>query len=193
MPGPGSRGSQMDASARNGLTRRSFLRTAGAGAATFSLAAFLAACGGDGEGGSESGGLQGASGFDWASQKQTGEVTMANWPYYIDQKRVNGQVTHPTLDGFTKATGIDVEYLEQITSYEEFHAKIIPLLQNDQPTGYDVIVTGFPKWFPLLISRGDLIELDHALPPTFDAHVAPKDTDVPYDPATATGSRSSPG
>jgi spermidine/putrescine transport system substrate-binding protein len=177
----------MDASARNGLTRRSFLRTAGAGAATFSLAAFLAACGGDGESGSESGDLQGASGFDWASQKQTGDVTMVNWPYYIDQKRVNGEVTHPTLDGFTDATGIDVEYLEQITSYEEFHAKIIPLLQNDQPTGYDVIVTGFPKWFPLLISRGDLIELDHALLPNFDAHVAPKYTDVSYDPGNRYG------
>jgi spermidine/putrescine transport system substrate-binding protein len=171
----------MDASARNGLTRRSFLRTAGAGAATFSLAAFLAACGGDAEPDGPGGGPQGSSGFDWASQNKTGEVTMANWPYYIDQKRVNGQVTHPTLDAFTDATDIQVEYLEQINSYEEFHAKILPLLQAGQATGYDVIVTGFPKWFPLLISRGGLIELDHTLLPNFDAHVAPKYKDVSYD------------
>jgi spermidine/putrescine transport system substrate-binding protein len=169
----------MDASARNRLTRRSFLRTAGAGAATFSLAAFLAACGGDSGGGS--GGTQGGTGFDWSAQKQAGEVTMVNWPYYIDKKNVNGETTHPTLDAFTKATGIDVSYLEQIQSYEEFHAKILPLLQAGQATGYDVIVTGFPKWFPLLISRGDLIELDHSLLPNFKAHVAPKYKDVSYD------------
>jgi spermidine/putrescine transport system substrate-binding protein len=177
----------MDASARNRLTRRSFLRTAGAGAATFSLAAFLAACRGEEDAGGASGGPQGSSGFDWSSQEQAGEVTMANWPYYIDQKRVNGEVTHPTLDGFTKATGIDVDYLEQIQSYEEFHAKILPLLQAGQSTGYDVIVTGFPKWFPLLISRGDLIELDHSLLPNFDAHVAPKYQNVSYDPGNRFG------
>lgn len=167
------------------LSRRSFLRTAGGGVAALSLASFLAACSDDsgGPGGSTASG----SGFDWSSQQETGEVTMVNWPLYIDKETVNGEPTHPTLDAFTEETGIDVSYLEQINSYEEFHAKILPLLANDQSTGYDVIVTGFPKWFPLLIARGDLIELDPSLLPNFEANVAPKYQEVSYDPGNRYG------
>jgi spermidine/putrescine transport system substrate-binding protein len=178
---------------RRTFSRRSFLRTAGGGVAVFSLAAFLQACSNGEGGGSGTAGRTGAqpsggSGFDWSAQQRAGEVTMVNWPLYIDQEKdANGNVTHPTLDAFTKATGIDVTYLEQIESYEEFHAKILPLLAKDQPTGYDVIVTGFPKWFPLLIARGDLIELDHSLLPNFEANVAPKYRDVSYDPGNRFG------
>ena len=171
------------------FSRRSFLRGAGTGVAAVSLAAFLAACGDDGNGGSGTTGSQtgSPSGFDWSSQEQTGTATMVNWPLYIDKKTRNGEVTHPTLDSFTETTGIDVEYLEQINSYEEFHAKILPLLANGQSTGYDVIVTGFPKWFPLLIARDGLIELDHALLPNFEANVAPKYREVSYDPGNRYG------
>ena len=170
---------------RLGLSRRSFLRTAGGALAALSLASFLAACSDDG--GAPGGDTASGSGFDWSAQRETGEATMVNWPLYIDKEKVNGESTHPTLDDFTKETGIDVSYLEQINSYEEFHAKILPLLANEQSTGYDVIVTGFPKWFPLLIARGDLIELDHSLLPNFEAHVAPKYTEVSYDPGNRYG------
>jgi spermidine/putrescine transport system substrate-binding protein len=173
------------------LTRRSFLRAGAGGMAAMSLASFLAACGNDG---TSSGGSGGAAptaadgGVDWASAKEAGRVTMANWPYYIDQKKLgNGQVAHPTLDDFERTTGIDVDYREIIQSYEEFHAKILPLLQNGQSTGFDVIVTGFPKWFPLLISRGVLVELDHSLLPNYEAHGADKYKNVSYDPGNHYG------
>jgi spermidine/putrescine transport system substrate-binding protein len=172
------------------LSRRSFLRNTGGGLAALSLASFLAACGDDGNAGEGSGGPQGntGSGFDWSSAKETGQVTMANWPYYIDQKKLgNGQVSHPTLDEFEQKTGIQVDYREIIQSYEEFHAKILPLIQNGQSTGFDLIVTGFPKWFPLLIARGDLVELDHSLLPNYEAHGAPKYKDVSYDPGNHYG------
>jgi spermidine/putrescine transport system substrate-binding protein len=171
------------------FSRRSFLRAAGGGLAGLSLASFLAACGGD-DGGTtgSSAASTGPGGFDWSAAKRSGQVTMANWPYYIDQKKLgNGEVAHPTLDGFERATGIQVDYREIIQSYEEFHAKILPLLQNGQPTGFDVIITGFPKWFPLLIARGGLIELDHSLLPNYDAHGASKYRDVSYDPGNRFG------
>ena len=173
------------------LSRRAFLRTAGGGAAAFSLAAFLAACGGDGEptpagGGPEETGA--APGFDWASQDRTGQVTMVNWPFYMDRRKNDaGDVTHPTLDGFTEETGTQVSYLEQIESYEEFHAKILPLLADGQGTGYDVMITGFPKWFPLLIASDALIELDHSQLPNYEANGAQKYKDVSYDPGNRFG------
>ncbi|HYG72217.1 MAG TPA: spermidine/putrescine ABC transporter substrate-binding protein [Actinomycetota bacterium] len=173
------------------LSRRAFLRTAGGGAAAFSLAAFLAACGGDGESTPGGGGPDetgAAPGFDWASQERTGQVTMVNWPLYMDrQKNDAGEIEHPTLAAFTEETGIEVSYLEQIESYEEFHAQILPIVGNGQSTGYDVMVTGFPKWFPLLIASDALIELDHSQLPNYAANVAPTYQEVSYDPGNRYG------
>jgi len=171
------------------LSRRAFLRTAGGGLATLSLASILAACSGanDAASPSASAGPDAVARF-WSQQKKAGTVTMANWPYYMDRgKDAQGNPTHPTLDAFERATGITVDYLEVIESYEEFHAKLLPLLANGQSTGYDVIMTGYPKWLPLLIARGDLVELDHDLLPNFDANVAPKYQTASYDPGNRFG------
>jgi spermidine/putrescine transport system substrate-binding protein len=167
---------------RSSLSRRSFLRAAGGGLAAVTLAEILAACGGEGGGGPSD-----QARFDWSAQDLAGEVSFVNWPLYIDKKRVNGQVTHPTLDSFTERTGIDVDYLELIESYEEFHAGLLPLLEEGRPPGYDLIVTGFPKWFPLLIELGYLTELDHSKLENYAAHVAPKYRDVSYDPGNRHG------
>src|SRR5437773_12507156 len=97
------------------LTRRQLLRSAGVGVAGISLAYVLAAC---------SNGSPTASGaFDWSAQKQTGQFTFANWPFYMDKARVNGETVHPSLDRFTKETGITVDYLEVIDDYASFFAK----------------------------------------------------------------------
>ncbi len=170
------------------LSRRNLLRSAGVGLGAFALSQLLAACGEETTGGAGGGGPTGAAGgFDWSTQKKAGEVTFVNWPLYIDKDKVSGEVVHPTLENFTKEAGISVEYLELIDSYEEFHAKIFPLLASGQPLGYDLIVTGYPKWFPLMIQLGYLIPLDHSLLPNYTANVAGKYTTVGYDPGNRYG------
>jgi spermidine/putrescine transport system substrate-binding protein len=157
------------------ITRRQLLRNAGAGVAGISLAAVLAAC---------SKGSPSASGgaFDWSAQEEAGQFTFANWPFYIDKAKVNGETVHPSLERFTKDTGITVDYLEIIDDYASFFAKIKPLLAADRSTGFDVIVMGYPRWFPLMIALDYLIPLDNSLLPHFNANAADIFKDPPFDP-----------
>jgi spermidine/putrescine transport system substrate-binding protein len=163
------------------LSRRSFLGYAGIGAAGLSLSGLLAACGGTGSS-SSSASTSGSPAFDWASQSTTGSFTFGNWPLYIDRDRVDGEQVHPSLERFQQESGITVDYKEVIQSYDQFFAKLQILLQGDQPTGYDLIVMGFPKWLPLMIANDYLIPLDHSKLPNFAANVAPSYKDPAYDP-----------
>lgn len=156
------------------LTRRQVLRSAGVGVAGVSLAAVLAACGGSS---SEDSGA-----FDWSAQKETGEFAFANWPFYIDKAKVNGETVHPSIERFTEETGITVDYLEVINDYASFFAKIKPVLAAGRTTGFDAIVMGYPRWFPLMIALDYLIPLDDSLLPHFNAHVADIYKDPPFDP-----------
>ena len=121
-------------------------------------------------------------GFDWASQEITGTFTFANWPLYIDRAKVNGESVNPSLELFTQETDIDVHYVEVIQAYDEFFAKLHVLLEAEQPTGYDLIVMGYPKWLPLMMANDYLIPLDHSQLPNFAANAASKYHDPPYDP-----------
>ena len=106
------------------MTRRDLFRSAGVGAGALSLGAILAACGGTsagggGGGGGDTGGGGGDGGIDWNAEPN-GTLNFANWPLYIDKAKVNGQVTYPSIDEFTAATGIEVKYRESINSNEGF-------------------------------------------------------------------------
>jgi len=164
------------------LTRRQALKGAGLGIAGLSLSAHLEAC--SRQAASSSGS---AESFDWAAQTKTGSMTFANWPYYIDKKKVNGQATHPSLDAFTEATGIKVDYLEIIQDYASFFGKIEPQLRAGQPTGYDLIVMGYPRWLPTMVALDYLIPLDDSLLPNFIANAADAFKNLPYDPAPRHG------
>lgn len=161
------------------LSRRRLLAYAGVGVASLGLPELLAACGGTKAAVPQA---SGSAGFDWGAQRLTGSFTFANWPLYVDRKKVNGKEVHPSLDLFTKRTGIDVKYLEAIEDYASFFAKIRLLLGGGQPTGYDLIVMGFPKWLPAMIANDYLVPLDHAKLPNFASYAAPKYTDPVYDP-----------
>src|SRR6266702_4151071 len=67
------------------LSRRGFLRLAGAGAGAAGLSAVLAACGVSGSSGTTTGTTEGTPAW-WAKQKQAGVLNFANWPYYIDPR-----------------------------------------------------------------------------------------------------------
>jgi spermidine/putrescine transport system substrate-binding protein len=164
------------------ITRRDLIRYAGAGAGTFGLAAFLAACGTKGvqsTGGSspKPGGV--GSPAWWTKQKSTGQVNFANWPYYLDT--FHGK--HPTLDHFTQLTGVKVTYTEPINDNIPFFTKIRPSLQAGQYTGYDIVVmTNNSPAIGYMIDFGWLVPIDHSAMPNFNKYASPLVKNPAWDP-----------
>lgn len=138
-----------------GLSRRGFLRGVGATGAAAAGAGLLAACGDD-------------EGTGSGSSESTEKIlNFANWPLYIDTKRVDGEKTYPTLDGFEKETGIEVSYSEPVNDNEEYFAKIRPILAADKDVGVDSFV--LTDWMAAkLINLTWLETLDKANIPNFD-------------------------
>lgn len=146
-----------DKLAGNPLSRRRLLQ----GSALVGVAAFLAACGTKGtatesptaaasasaapsQAAAASTGASASAAPATATPSPTpaptdapGAINWANWTYYID---VNDKTkTHPTLDAFTKSTGLKVNYQEVIDDNETFFGTIQPQLQGGQDTGWDII------------------------------------------------------
>lgn len=138
-----------------GLSRRGFLRGVGATGAAAAGASLLAACGSDEGGGSTSGG----------SEEKI--LNFANWPFYIDTKRVDGTKTYPTLQAFEEQTDIQVNYTEPVNDNEEYFAKIRPILAADKDVGVDSFV--LTDWMASkLINLNWLQTIDKANIPNFD-------------------------
>ena len=100
----------------------------------------------------------------WRRQNLTGTVGFANWPYYIDR---TADSRHPSLELFTRRTGIGVHYFRPIRDNAAFLAKIAPDLAAGRSTGYDIIVITNGPQLSELIERGWLIPLDHSRLPNF--------------------------
>ena len=165
------------------ITRRSLLRRAGAGVGAGALAALLAACGVEGERSDGGGGPAGsANGENVFEGEPSGELVFANWPLYIDKERRNGKVVRPSLLEFTKDTGIEVTYKEDINDNAEFFAEIQPALEAGQPTGYDIIVITNGFTLDKLMQLDYLVELDHSKLPTFEKYAAEAYKTTSYDP-----------
>jgi spermidine/putrescine transport system substrate-binding protein len=88
------------------------------------LALGLAACG---SGGSEGGTVK-------LEGKPSGNLTISNWPLYIDPGK------HGTVAEFENATGIKVKYIEDINSNDEFFGKVQPLLEQGESGGRSIFV-----------------------------------------------------
>ncbi|MGH2856975.1 MAG: polyamine ABC transporter substrate-binding protein [Solirubrobacteraceae bacterium] len=173
-----------DAALLRGLTeprysRRQLLRTAGAGAAALGTGALMSACGVSGTEATHT-----SKQTDWAAwwkkQKQAGILDFANWPLYIDVK--HGK--HPSLDQFTKATGIQVKYSEVIQDNAPFYAQIAPTLQAGQSIGYDIVVMTNDTWQldEVLHINKWAIPLDHSQIPNFFKYASPLVKNPSYDP-----------
>jgi spermidine/putrescine transport system substrate-binding protein len=163
------------------LSRRQLLGSAGAGAGALGVSAFLTACGVKGAQvatGAPKAGAQGSPSW-WAKQKLHHTVNFANWPLYID---VLGSKS-PSLEHFTKLTGIKVNYSTPITNNVPFFAKIRPALQAGQYTGYDIVVmTNNSPELGYLIHYGWLTPLDHAAMKNFYANASPLVKNPTWDP-----------
>jgi spermidine/putrescine transport system substrate-binding protein len=117
------------------ITRRQLLRRAAVGGAALSLPSLLAACG-------SSGGISGQSNAGGTStevnQQLADRLTISNWPLYIDIDEKTKK--RPTVDDFTKATGVSVRYIEDVNDNEEWFGKFQAQLSQGQAIGRDLTV-----------------------------------------------------
>jgi spermidine/putrescine transport system substrate-binding protein len=159
-------------------SRRAFLGSAGAAGA----AALLAACGVQGS--SKPATTQGQDAVTkfWAGQTKAGVLNFANWPLYIDVEKVGGKTVHPTLDNFTKQTGIKVTYKEVIQDNDSFLGRIMPSLKAGQDTGWDLMVITNGGPIEKLIRLQYLTPLDHSKLTNFNRYANPRFRDPTYDP-----------
>jgi spermidine/putrescine transport system substrate-binding protein len=128
---------------RQALTRRRFLTSSALAASGLALGGnLLAACGG------KEGGEAAAGGGGGGAGSAGGAVRISNWPLYIDPK---------TVPDFEKATGIKVEYNEDVNDNNEFFAKIDEPLKRNQSIDRDIVV--LTDWM-----IGRLITLGYAAP-----------------------------
>jgi spermidine/putrescine transport system substrate-binding protein len=157
-----------------GLSRRRLFARAGAVAGALAAAPILAACAE-----TTRPAAVGSSAW-WAGQRRTGQLTFANWPLYIDYE--NRLKDRPTLNQFSRHTGIEVTYEEVIEDNQPFFAEIEPRLQAGKPLGYDLMVLTNGWQLTQLIEHGWLVELDHSLLGNFTAYAAPWAKNPNYDP-----------
>jgi spermidine/putrescine transport system substrate-binding protein len=166
------------------VSRRSFLRRAGQGGlwlgGALSLPAILAACGIQPQSSASASARSSASAAaPTPIPTQAGQVQWANWPAYID---IDDKGKYPTIEKFTKETGIKVTYTEDVNDNEDFFGKIQPDLAKGNPTGYDLIVV--TDWMiEKMIRLGYLEKLDHNQLPNFAANADPSYTNPWYDPS----------
>lgn len=163
------------------VTRRTALQ-AGGGAA---LATVLAACGVSGatKTPAHQNSTQAADAVTayWAKQKDTGKLNFANWPLYIDVG-AKSKSDHPSIDLFTKQTGVKVNYQEVIQDDPVYFGKIQPVLAAGQGTGFDLMVITSGIYLNDLLELGYLIPLDQSRMTNFYKNASPLVKNTSYDP-----------
>jgi spermidine/putrescine transport system substrate-binding protein len=137
------------------ITRSQLLRRAAAGGAALTLPSLIAACGG-------SSGIQGQANTSATTtqikRQLASTLRFSDWPEYID---VDDKGNRPSLDQFTKQTGVKVKYIEDINDNDSFFGKIQGPLSHGQPIGRDIIVLTDSSGLPArMIKLGWLEKLD---------------------------------
>ncbi|MET9257151.1 spermidine/putrescine ABC transporter substrate-binding protein [Streptomyces sp. NPDC003717] len=163
-------------SGRAALTRRSLLRASAGGALAVGGLGALSACGIPAAGKTEGG----VSADDHSADEK--RIAFSNWTEYMD---VDDSGRHrPSLDAFTKRTGIKVAYTEDINDNNEFFGKIQPQLAAGQETGRDLMV--LTDWLAArLIRLGWVQKLDPAHLPHAYANLSSQFRNPDWDPGRA--------
>ncbi|MFF9219261.1 ABC transporter substrate-binding protein [Streptomyces viridosporus] len=166
-------------SLRNGraaLTRRSLLRASAGGALAVGGIGALSGCGIPAAGNPQGG----VSAEDHSEKEKT--VAFSNWTEYMDVDDSGRR--HPTLEAFTRRTGIKVTYTEDINDNTEFFGKIKPQLAAGQDTGRDIIV--LTDWLAArLIRLGWVQKLDPANLPHAFTNLSAQFRNPDWDPGRA--------
>jgi spermidine/putrescine transport system substrate-binding protein len=156
---------------RDEVTRRRLLRRGAAGALSVSALSYLAACGSETGGGS-------ANKEESSKVIKKGEIGdslyVANWPLYIDEKRV-------TLKKFEDKYGAKVKYVEEINDNNEFFGKVRQQYQRGDSGGRDIHVV--TDWMAgKMITLGYVQKLYHAALPNVTANLIERLKSPPFDP-----------
>ncbi|MFH9292953.1 PotD/PotF family extracellular solute-binding protein [Streptomyces sp. NPDC017520] len=163
-------------SGRGALTRRSLLRASGMGAIALGGMATLGACGIPPAKRADAG----VASDDHSAKEK--EVTFSNWTEYMDVSE--DEKGRPTLEAFTRRTGIRVKYTEDINDNVEFFGKIKPQLAAGQNTGRDLICV--TDWLAARIIRlGWAQKLDPSNLPHAFANVSAQFRTPDWDPGRA--------
>jgi spermidine/putrescine transport system substrate-binding protein len=132
----------------------------------------LAACGGSDDsvgGGSDSGTEVAKSG------PVEGEITISNWPGYMDTGSRN------TVAEFEDKTGVKVEYVEDVNDNAEFFGKLQPQLEDGKSGGRSIFVV--TDWMAKqMYDLGYLQELDHSTLSTVFDNLIPSLESPSFDP-----------
>jgi spermidine/putrescine transport system substrate-binding protein len=163
-------------SGRGALTRRSLLRATGAGALALGGLATLNACGIPPARRDE----DGPASTDFSAKEK--KVVFSNWTEYMD---VTDDGKHyPTLEAFTRRTGVRVTYNTDINDNVEFFGKIQPQLAAGQDIGRDLICV--TDWLAARIIRlGYAQKLDAANLPHAYANLSAQFRTPDWDPGRA--------
>jgi spermidine/putrescine transport system substrate-binding protein len=141
------------------LTRKQLLERAALGGAALTLPGFLAACGSSG---GEAAATTAAAGG--GSKRLADVLRFSNWQLYIDVDEKTKK--RPTLEQFTKETGVKVNYFEDINDNASYFGKIQRPLSQGQSIDRDIIVLTDNSRFPgLLIDKGWAEPLDKSAIP----------------------------
>jgi spermidine/putrescine transport system substrate-binding protein len=136
---------------------------------TLAAAAVLAACGGGGI--ENSGGPESAQTVKY-QPPPSGDLTISQWPLYIDKN---------TVPNFEKASGVKVNYIEDVNDNQEFFAKMQPLLQKGQSGGRSMFVV--TDWMAKkMYDLGYLQNLDKAGLPNVTANLRDSLQHPDFDP-----------
>lgn len=109
-------------------------------------------------------------------------MNFANWPLYIDTEDTGkGAGRRPTLDAFTRRTGISVHYTEEINDNDEFFGKVSPSLMNQQSIDRDLIVIS--DWMCARFVRlGWVQKMDRSQQPNVERYLDPLLRKPAFDP-----------
>jgi spermidine/putrescine transport system substrate-binding protein len=114
------------------------------------------------------------------SQTLAKTLNFSNWPLYIDVNEKTKR--HPSLDQFTKATGVKVNYTEDINDNDSFFGKIEGPLAHHQSIHRDIIVMTDESGLPArLIELGWLEKLDKSAIPNIK-NLIPSQQHPSWDP-----------
>jgi spermidine/putrescine transport system substrate-binding protein len=124
------------------------------------LASLAAGCGGGVEGGSTQAHTAEAAG------PVEGKLTISQWPLYIDPGKNN------TIAKFERATGVDVNYVEDINENDGFFGKIEPELARGESGGRSLITVS--DWLAARMYKlGYLAKLDYSKLPNVKNNLIP--------------------
>jgi len=144
-----------------------------AAVAVLALALGLAACGGGGGGGGDSSDAETAK-----AGPVKGELTISNWPGYIDPGEGSEE---GTVAEFEKETGVNVKYIEDVNDNEEFFGKMQPQLDQGESGGRSIFVV--TDWMAKdMYDLGYLQEINPDDLPTVFENLASNLRDPSFDP-----------